>query len=178
VKRKLFNFATVFSALLCLATVVLWVRSYAYRNMIGYWFAPDDRGLRVAWSVWATRGMAGFGTENSLQAIQPGWEISSGFEPDRIMPTSDGWYVLGFSSHRFASFNENGLGTVPATFSAQAPAWALSLATSVLPILWLLLHDRRRHHVRRCASCRYDLAGNISGVCPECGTVIVGKAET
>ncbi len=36
--------------------------------------------------------------------------------------------------------------------------------------LWLgrrIVRPRRFDH---CASCRYDLAGNTSGICPECGT--------
>jgi hypothetical protein len=27
----------------------------------------------------------------------------------------------------------------------------------------------------RCLKCRYDLTGNLSGRCPECGTVVAGR---
>ena len=30
--------------------------------------------------------------------------------------------------------------------------------------------DRRRAAENRCLACGYDLRGNVSGVCPECGT--------
>jgi hypothetical protein len=58
------------------------------------------------------------------------------------------------------------------------PIWFLSLPV-VAPILILVLPGirrrqvlkfRRRRHVTRCDECGYDLKGNLSGVCPECGT--------
>ncbi|MCG3132561.1 MAG: hypothetical protein FLDDKLPJ_03420 [Phycisphaerae bacterium] len=36
----------------------------------------------------------------------------------------------------------------------------------------LTVNERRRRGV--CVVCEYDLTGNVSGVCPECGTAIVG----
>lgn len=50
---------------------------------------------------------------------------------------------------------------------ALLPLWAVFAAVSVpTAVLWRL--DRRppRGH---CQSCGYDLTGNTSGVCPECG---------
>jgi len=37
--------------------------------------------------------------------------------------------------------------------------------------------DRRRRPPGHCRNCGYDLTGNVSGVCPECGTVIAGGNE-
>lgn len=51
----------------------------------------------------------------------------------------------------------------------QLPLWSLLLAIGVPTIL---LWKRPRLFRRRpghCVSCGYDLSGNISGVCPECG---------
>ena len=50
----------------------------------------------------------------------------------------------------------------------------------VLPILWLLLsrlylarHAKKlQMRIGHCNSCGYDLTGNLSGVCPECGTAL------
>ena len=46
--------------------------------------------------------------------------------------------------------------------------WPLVIAV-VIPtaILWVL--DTKRHPLGACQSCGYDLTGNTSGVCPECG---------
>jgi hypothetical protein len=54
----------------------------------------------------------------------------------------------------------------------------LVAAFAVLPTLWIgtYCHQarkrQRRRRLGRCARCGYDLAGNVSGVCPECGRPI------
>ncbi|HEY3243576.1 MAG TPA: hypothetical protein VGM03_09515 [Phycisphaerae bacterium] len=53
--------------------------------------------------------------------------------------------------------------------------WLLTLTILALPGLWLALFVYHRLGFRntvlgaRCQICGYDLTGNISGVCPECG---------
>jgi hypothetical protein len=49
------------------------------------------------------------------------------------------------------------------------PFWMVFVAIAV-PTFWLWRHDRRLPpgHCRRCG---YDLTGNESGVCPECGSL-------
>jgi predicted amidophosphoribosyltransferase len=37
-------------------------------------------------------------------------------------------------------------------------------------ILWFA--DRRRIPPGHCQKCGYDLTGNVSGICPECGTPV------
>src|SRR5436190_1201662 len=57
-------------------------------------------------------------------------------------------------------------------------AASFAVGTIVLPTLDLCLRmprvlrrrrDRRRKAARRCRRCDYNLTGNVSGVCPECG---------
>ena len=52
-----------------------------------------------------------------------------------------------------------------------SPFWALLAATS-LPTVLLWWLDPPRHPPAHCQSCGYDLTGNVSGVCPECGTAV------
>jgi hypothetical protein len=40
-----------------------------------------------------------------------------------------------------------------------------------LPTGWLWWRDRRRVAAGCCAACGYDLTGNVSGRCPECGAL-------
>jgi hypothetical protein len=51
----------------------------------------------------------------------------------------------------------------------------LLLAIPVLRVLchcWMIGARRRRLLQGHCATCNYNLTGNISGICPECGTEI------
>lgn len=34
------------------------------------------------------------------------------------------------------------------------------------------LRRQRRARLKQCLECGYDLTGNVSGVCPECGTPV------
>ena len=61
-------------------------------------------------------------------------------------------------------------------------AFGFGLATFVLltvaryfvsVFIWLPRYERwARASTGRCARCGYDLTGNVSGACPECGTPI------
>ncbi len=51
------------------------------------------------------------------------------------------------------------------------PYWLLLLAV-MIPTLVLFYRDPRRIPVGHCTQCRYNLTGNTTGVCPECGTKI------
>ena len=55
------------------------------------------------------------------------------------------------------------------------PLW-LPLLLTLLVILILVVRNRRRIPVGHCTRCRYDLTGNTSGVCPECGMPLPSTA--
>jgi hypothetical protein len=52
--------------------------------------------------------------------------------------------------------------------------------TMALPITWILTEAIGRYRRQRpsghCRECGYNLTGNVSRVCPECGTPIAAKA--
>ncbi len=48
------------------------------------------------------------------------------------------------------------------------PYWLLLLLAAI-PTAWLWHRDQRRIRPGRCPRCGYDLTGNTSGVCSECG---------
>jgi len=54
-------------------------------------------------------------------------------------------------------------------FVCEIPFW-LPTTLLTLPMIILWRRDRRRPGV--CTECGYDLTGNVSGKCPECGQVI------
>jgi hypothetical protein len=58
----------------------------------------------------------------------------------------------------------------------DVPLWIL-LAVVAAPtgVLWYV--DRRRNPPGHCRKCGYNLTGNVSGRCPECGTIIAPDAH-
>ena len=56
------------------------------------------------------------------------------------------------------------------------PFW-LPLALLILPTAWLFWVDRRRKPRPGFCSCGYDLRGNVSGKCPECGEKTTTSTE-
>ncbi|HEX4796979.1 MAG TPA: hypothetical protein VH370_24525 [Humisphaera sp.] len=59
------------------------------------------------------------------------------------------------------------------------PIWSVLIVVSV-PSIWagaLTVRKRRRRSHGLCGVCAYDLTGNQSGVCPECGTAVPGQAR-
>jgi hypothetical protein len=48
------------------------------------------------------------------------------------------------------------------------PLW-IPLAVVAIPTGFLWRRERKRPRPGHCRSCRYNLTGNVSGVCPECG---------
>ena len=46
------------------------------------------------------------------------------------------------------------------------------------PTVWLALRLRKAARTEHlCPTCKYDLTGNVSGRCPECGTVLAQGNE-
>lgn len=57
------------------------------------------------------------------------------------------------------------------------PMWMLVVAFALLPSAWAIGRVVRRVQPTpgRCFNCGYNLTGNLSGVCPECGTAILPR---
>ena len=62
----------------------------------------------------------------------------------------------------------------------RAPLWlpALMFAFPQAIVVVRALRRRRRRRAHECLACGYDLTGNVSGVCPECGRAIVRGCST
>ncbi|UCC30567.1 MAG: hypothetical protein JSU86_20505 [Phycisphaerales bacterium] len=58
-----------------------------------------------------------------------------------------------------------------------SPFWIPFLVFGIYPAIAFIRGPLRRWHRRRkglCVRCAYNLTGNMSGVCPECGDAIAG----
>ena len=60
----------------------------------------------------------------------------------------------------------NGSRTI--TIALYIPFLAIGIPTAVF-----FIRNRRRFPPGHCAECGYNLTGNVSGMCPECGTEVV-----
>jgi hypothetical protein len=66
---------------------------------------------------------------------------------------------------------------------AAAPRWAVTGVLLLPPGLWIVTAGRRRRRARRwrragrCPYCGYDLRGNVSGICPECGAAAAAAGK-
>lgn len=118
--------------------------------------------------------------------------------PSAFVPVSIGWLVLSrlaawclifafyakLSGRRLAAWV--GFGTLlnlllDGAFAVNLIAGPIGLLAFALPALLISVLDirgsRRELQARfggapRCAKCQYNLTGNLSGICPECGTPI------
>jgi hypothetical protein len=83
--------------------------------------------------------------------------------PDHRLPTNI-WYGKSPSNDPTAAFY----------FGLVIPWWELLTLPALLPCLWIALRWLRpkARSAGRCRACDYDLTGNASGICPECGTPI------
>jgi len=79
-----------------------------------------------------------------------------------------GWLGIGRSRFPIVWFFE-----CPAMVPLTA-GW-ISVVAIVVPTA--LVWKRERLHKGHCTKCDYDLTGNTSSVCPECGTAIIRKHE-
>jgi hypothetical protein len=57
---------------------------------------------------------------------------------------------------------------------AIVPAWVPLVVSLLSPLCWGIRRIRMRSHIAKglCPACHYNLTGNTSGVCPECGRAI------
>ncbi|HPF40616.1 MAG TPA: hypothetical protein P5081_16085 [Phycisphaerae bacterium] len=68
----------------------------------------------------------------------------------------------------FQSVDANGELFTLEFYTIDAPFWLIATIAMLCPAA-TLFRRRRRPPPGRCPECRYDLTGNRSGVCPECG---------
>ncbi len=128
---------------LCVLLFALWLASGWY--WLGFAFPGTLFGLK------ATFGTLFIGTWNEpgLQLLHTDLRVLLGSAPPIWS-----WWHFGWDS------------SIPAV---QCPIWFLFLLLA-LPTGYLFWSDhRKRGKPGHCAACGYDLTGNTSGTCPECG---------
>jgi len=193
-RRKLFTASSVVSLLLCVATAGLWVRSY-WRWDEWYlsreWFESKrwtDRTLRL-WSGGGGFNL-GWSSAYTVEAnVEWGqfpdrvgkwhWEHRTSNDPLRPSLSDEVetegheqyGYGVGFARGFLHMSWRDGY-----QWEVTAPYYACAGLSAFLPAL-SLLQLKRPTGKDCCKECGYNLTGNASGVCPECGTAVAGKGE-
>jgi hypothetical protein len=200
------NALTVLSLLLCVATVASWVRSrraivqapfiwrgarcrvYVWHGSAGMDNAPEEReyNLRTA----AVNERKRFQRQAADLAA-----TAHRMAESPLAQSTDQWSHLGDQADaderaaiadvedarcRRAELRFKGPWSCESRFVPAAAA-AVTLALPGIRLLRAARKRARRGDAGRCLACGYDLTGNVSGICPECGTArtpVEGASKT
>jgi len=164
--------------LTCLATVMLWIRSYWVLDRVvkmnadfSGFGAASRPGAVVFWHR-EFHGLLGGST---------GWSYYSGPMTlnDRFPLGQVRWMHLGFYSSHITGFVATGIPPIHDEYFC-IPHWCFLAVCGIPGVIMLRRWRRRRRAERRtisglCPNCNYDLRATPDR-CPECGTVVAKGA--
>ena len=204
-RRRLFTAASVLSFLLFVATVYAWVWSegvfsyWSYRHFTG---ASDAERL-IYWRKLGWGASCGLGTVDISWGHDPYNEADGDphrrqdefarhvddpplpeFLYARVVTTMSGSVQGKLTEYvhvagcQIAVFDELGGAWTWKSASMVLPFWLLAACFGLLPAFAVGAFAKRRIRKYRggCAKCGYNLTGNTSGVCPECGAEVISHA--
>ncbi len=189
-RRILFHAAAAGSALLLVAVLILWPRSYFRSDTVNYSVKPrwacvllSGEG-RITWEGGATRTDSDGIDYWFNRAFEPfedawrSWSYGDRSEDQQAGPDFRDPSLISYHEHKFMGcevwvsepgFYPDLLVCIPYSY--------LAVLSSIMPTIWLLTRRRRRRKNRLahglCLKCGYDLRAHHPGdECPECGTPI------
>lgn len=186
------------SFLLCLAIILLWIRSYFISDKLHWSRRPDDQPDegRMGWfDAWTIRGRLGMLIETnsaylddwprdlrheteSLEFAQPA-EIEGPFGHGGLFAGPNGELPLYhiYFDHFGLAYYRNDINGTGHNHNFIIPFWIPAAFTGAFPMVLIarkvrsVYRRRWRREQGRCASCGYDLRASRER-CPECGLAI------
>jgi hypothetical protein len=165
--RHLFNIASAVSLLLFIAVMSLWIRGFKVSDGF-YLYGPRSFSFLTA--------------DGMISLIS--WEMPS----TGSQPLKHHTFPPGYTTQFVQAYDQIGIhiahtiwvhvpanapaGLTPGMRIVRVPHWILAGVLIILPIsfMYRFMTRSRRRDAMLCAKCDYNLTGNTSGVCPECGT--------
>ena len=158
-----------------LATAMLMVRSAIVCDAVRVIHIDSASGhLAAVDSMYLGEGVIVIGHECDMKQKPPA--TREVWEHEQRLP--GGWSMMQWNVDVNVrpwvgcSFVMQGIGR---TSFVECPLILLTVFFAILPVKVVVSADRETRRRRRgeCGRCGYDLTGNTSGVCPECGTSVM-----
>jgi len=191
-KRRFFTLASLLSLMLCTVTMVFWACSLKWEMFVGHTVMPRE-GVNWhwrTWMLWSQNGGARFSSESYLvndRHFVDDWVQKPGRWERRVQTLGTSGPQMPFPQNLrpdwgFGPMSPGWGGPMAIhayNVSVFLPYWCVVVLTIPLPAIWLIQKRRHTRFLNRslCRSCGYNLTGNTSGVCPECGGAIKQKIE-
>jgi hypothetical protein len=174
------------------ATVVIWVRSrFIPENLRRIFLSEDGKWVKGHdlnfWSGGGAITISNFVRGRSIKGrevfrkiympyVEDGWVWEKGEESRDPFPTKKdvSAFRIELLAFRFY-YGKWQQDTPPAQelwWAVTIPYWFLVLVLATLPAVEVRRFWRKNRSIDRCPNCSYNLTGNNSGVCPECGSPI------
>lgn len=195
-RRYIFNFAAVVSLLLCVAASLCWAfgrgRSFgvtcdwlAAKHMGPEGDLPAERSVKLSTSNGcAYLGFYSRTDPNSYDLVRKHLDEVQTRVPrlhlarTKCDPAPLGLLLAGHWSYWSHEARVSDGRLYVATIGV--PLWSAVAAFLILPAVAavVIVRGKPRQRDGLCARCSYDLTGNVSGVCPECGTPVATQTES
>jgi hypothetical protein len=159
--RRLFTLAALLSLALFLATATLWVRSY--RGQLKFAFSYRGNDCQALLSAGRME------VSNSPAVMAEAAQRRRDMDVMISLSGAEGQSLLALAPSKVS----------PWAWSSKLALPLLTLLLAVAPALAVAARIRRspRGQAAVCLTCGYNLTGNTSGVCPECGADVSAEAK-
>ena len=120
--------------------------------------------------------LVGWGSRDDISMLDPRqfissfdfafWHLNIGWAAPASQGISLEWAPDGFAYY---------VGVLDGVTVVQIPLWIIVALFATYPFIVFIRGPLRRWRRKKkglCLKCGYDLTGNVSGVCPDCGTEI------
>lgn len=154
-RRRVFILASLGSLGLSIAMGVAWLRSY--------WRFDDIAWTRGHWVVDIIAQYGEIGIAQDWAPSGPQWDLGTHWSHKVYPPMRE-----LMPNTLCCGFGITTVGLLGPSRQVWIPYWALTVAFGMSPACWILARLRRARR-GMCHECGYNLTGNVSGICPECG---------